>query len=49
MRRRPRTLAEWYGDDETPPWLHALGIIAAVALIGTVGLVVGGLAAGIGL
>ena len=48
VKRRPPTLLEWYGEEETSPWLFALGVIAAIALIGTVGLVVGGLAAGIG-
>lgn len=48
MKRRPISLAEFTGERESP-WLFSLGIIAAIALIGTVGLVVGGLAAGVGL
>ena len=42
------SLAEFTGERESP-WLFALGVIAAITLIGTVGLVIGGLAFDVGL
>ena len=42
------SLAKFTGERESP-WLFALGVVAAITLIGTVGLVIGGIAAGVGL
>lgn len=46
--KRPISLREFLGDDDNP-YAHFIGVIAAVVLIGTIGLVVGGIAAGVGL
>lgn len=46
--KRPISLREFLNDDDNP-YAHLLGVLAAVVLIGTIGLVIGGLAAGVGL